>query len=47
MFVCMDRLVEIVRQPGYVFLNTIELDVDCGRFPEVVAAFFCDPIGTM
>ena len=42
MFAYMDRLVEIVRQPGYVFLNTIELDVDCGRFPEVVAAYFCD-----
>ena len=42
MFACMDRLFEIVRQSGYVFLNTIELDVDCGRYPEMVAAYFCD-----
>ena len=42
MFACMDRLFEIVHQSGYVFLNTIELDVDCGRYPEMVAAYFCD-----
>jgi hypothetical protein len=43
MFAYVDRLFEIVRRPGYVFLNTIELDVECGRFPEVVAAYCADP----
>ena len=42
LFAYVDGLVESLRQPGYVFLNTIELDVDCGRFPEVVAAYFAD-----
>ena len=42
MFAYMDRLVGLLRQPGFVFLNTIELDVDCGRFPEVAAAYFAD-----
>jgi hypothetical protein len=43
MFAYVDRLFEAVRQPGYVFLSTIELEVECGRFPEVVAAYFAEP----
>jgi hypothetical protein len=28
--------------PGYVFLDTLELDVDQGRFPEAFASFIAD-----
>jgi hypothetical protein len=30
-------------RPGAVFLDTVELDAEFGRFPDVVAAFFAHP----
>jgi hypothetical protein len=42
MFAYVDQVFEMVWEPGYVFLNTIELDVEAGRFPDVVAAYFAD-----
>jgi hypothetical protein len=43
MFEFVDELLEVVREPDYVVLNTIELDVEAGRFPDVVAAYFAQP----
>jgi hypothetical protein len=43
MFAHLDRLIEETRRRGYVLLNTIELDVEAGRFPDVVAAYFSLP----
>ena len=39
----LDRVFEVLQTPGFVFLSTIELDVDAGRFPDVVAQYFADP----
>ena len=40
MFAQTDRLMRELNIPDHVFLSTIELDVDPGRFPEVLAAYF-------
>jgi hypothetical protein len=36
----MDRLFAVAKDPGYVFLTTIENDAEAGRFPQVVLNFF-------
>ncbi len=38
----LDRLFETLKTPDFVFLSTIELDVETGRFPDVVAQYFRD-----
>jgi hypothetical protein len=40
MFVKTDQLMRELDVPDHVFLSTIELDVDAGRFPEVLVAYF-------
>jgi len=39
----LDRLFEILQMPSFVFLSTIELDAEAGRFPDVLAQYFRDP----
>jgi hypothetical protein len=39
----LDRVFEILRRPGFVFLSTIELDAEAGRFPDVLVQYFRDP----
>ena len=39
----LDRVFDILRTPGFVFLSTIELDAEAGRFPDVMAQYFRDP----
>lgn len=43
MFARLERVFEVLRTPGFVFFDTIQLDVEAGRFPEVVAAYFRHP----
>jgi hypothetical protein len=38
----LDKVFEILKRPHFVFLSTIELDADAGRFPEVLAQYFRD-----
>jgi hypothetical protein len=38
----LDRVFEILKAPDFVFLSTIELDVEAGRFPDVLAQYFRD-----
>lgn len=42
LFAQVDRLLTALTGPGLVALNTIELDVEAGRFPEVLTAYFAD-----
>jgi hypothetical protein len=39
-----DRLFELLNRSGFVFLSTIELDADAGRFPDVLAQYFRDEV---
>ena len=39
----LDQVFDILRAPGFVFLSTIELDAETGRFPDVLAQYFRDP----
>jgi hypothetical protein len=39
----LDRVFEILRTPAFVFLTTIELDAEAGRFPDVLVQYFRDP----
>jgi hypothetical protein len=39
-----DRLFEVLNRSGFVFLSTIELDADAGRFPDVLAQYFRDEV---
>ena len=39
-----DRLFESLNQSGFVFLSTIELDADAGRFPDVLVQYFRDEV---
>ena len=41
-FAQIDRLLATLAEPGLVALNTIELDVEAGKFPDLLAAFFAD-----
>jgi hypothetical protein len=41
-FARIDRLLAALGEPGLVALNTIQLDVEAGKFPDVLAAFFAD-----
>jgi hypothetical protein len=41
-FAQVDRLLAELAEPGLVALNTIELDVEPGKFPDVLTAFFGD-----
>jgi hypothetical protein len=38
----LDRVFEILRERDFAFLSTIELDVEEGRFPDVLAQYFGD-----
>jgi len=38
----LDEIFHILRAPDYVFLSSIELDAEIGRFPEVLAQYFGD-----
>src|SRR5581483_4647556 len=38
-----DQVFDILRTPDCVFLSTIELDAEAGRFPDVLAQYFRDP----
>src|SRR6266850_3199089 len=38
----LDRVFEILQAPTFVFLSTIELDAEAGRFPDVLAQYFRD-----
>lgn len=39
----LDRVFDILRAPVFVFLSTIELDAEAGRFPDVLVQYFHDP----
>lgn len=39
MFAQVEVLQQRLQAPGFVFLTTVELDVEAGRFPEVFAAY--------
>ena len=39
----LDRVFEVLRTPAFVFLSTIELDAEAGRFPDVLVQYFRDP----
>jgi hypothetical protein len=41
LFAHLDQFTSEARLSGHVFLTTIELDAECGRFPEMLAAYFC------
>ena len=43
MFAHVDLVRQQCRRPGSVFLDTVELDADAGRFPDVVSGFFAHP----
>lgn len=43
----LDLVLERAKDPGWVFLGTIELDAEAGRFPEVLASFLTTRPGTM
>ena len=38
----LDEIFDALRVPDYVFLSTIELDAEAGRFPDVLAQYFRD-----
>jgi hypothetical protein len=38
----LDEILEIIKVRDYVFLSSIELDAEVGRFPEVLAQYFDD-----
>jgi hypothetical protein len=38
----LDRVFEILKTPEFAYLSTIELDVEVGRFPDVLAQYFSD-----
>jgi hypothetical protein len=42
LFTHLDRLFGVLHRPGFVFLSTIELDAEAGRFPEVLLQYFRD-----
>jgi hypothetical protein len=39
-----DDLFKLLNQNGFVFLSTIELDADAGRFPDVLVQYFRDEV---
>ena len=41
----LDQVFDILRAPGFVFLSTIELDAETGRFPDVWRSTFVTPTG--
>jgi hypothetical protein len=42
MFHHLDQVFDVLRTPEFVFLSTIELDAEAGRFPDVLAQYFRD-----
>src|SRR5262245_48725456 len=38
----LDAVFGILKTPGYVFMSTIELDAEAGRFPDVLTQYFRD-----
>jgi hypothetical protein len=42
-FAHLDLIRQQCQRPGAVFLDTVELDAEAGRFPDLVAAFFAQP----
>jgi hypothetical protein len=43
MFAHLDLVRQQCQRPGSVFLDTVELDANAGRFPDVVSALFAHP----
>jgi len=42
----LDKIFNILRGPDYVFLSSIELDVEAGRFPDLLVQYFRDEAWT-